>query len=503
MVLRSARPASPCPATPTLPAALSRLLLVLAVVAGALLAAVPVGLSPVRPPAAAAAGTGDDYPTALRTPARDAVVDPWLFYNRECTSFTAWRLNQQLGTPAAPYAFSNTMRGPNGTSVHFGNAGAWRDAAVAGGWRVDQVPAVGAVAWFAAYSPGAGRFGHVAIVTAIAPDGTVSIEEYNVAAPGVYGTRTGIRPSGYLHIADTPPGLVAGPATATSTPLAAGWSDAPTVGRPTTVRVRLSNATDGRLDLSQVSLRLLGAGLDTTATCQRAAVSLPPAGSLDCVVTATPAATGTLRVTPGWVGRDGTAYPGALAPSSVEVGAPVFADLPATGAAPTQAAWSLARRVLPPVTDGSFAPDAVVSRQQLARALYVTAGSPAAPVRPCGVAPARSGRVLSDRAIAWATCAGVLPPAAARTPAATANRGELAGALYVMAGRPAATTASSPTSPPAPTITDVAASDLRAAAIRWAVATGRLTATGGLAAPDAPVRRLPLAAAAYVQAGGR
>ncbi|SMO89164.1 CHAP domain-containing protein [Melghirimyces algeriensis] len=95
-------------------------------------------------------------------------VDPWGFYIRQCTSFVAWRLNQQ------GVRFTNTMRGGR-----FGNAGNWDDNARALGIRVDKRPAVGAVAQF---NPGVGGassvYGHVAFVTAV-HGSTITIEEYN------------------------------------------------------------------------------------------------------------------------------------------------------------------------------------------------------------------------------------------------------------------------------------------------------------------------------------
>jgi len=66
--------------------------------------------------------SGDDYPTDLASAPRDSVVDPWLFYNRECTSYVAWRMNRDHGTIAQPYYFTNYMIGPNNTSGHWGNA---------------------------------------------------------------------------------------------------------------------------------------------------------------------------------------------------------------------------------------------------------------------------------------------------------------------------------------------------------------------------------------------
>ena len=63
-------------------------------------------------PATAAATLGqDDYPANLKTAPRDVVLDSWGFYNRNCTSFAAWRMNDLLGRHSAPWAFVNTMRG--------------------------------------------------------------------------------------------------------------------------------------------------------------------------------------------------------------------------------------------------------------------------------------------------------------------------------------------------------------------------------------------------------
>ena len=73
------------------------------------------------------------------------------------------------------------------------------------GYRVDHVPAIGAVA-----QTDAGRVGHVAWVSAIGP-GTVTIEEYNHSLPGGYGTRT--VPVGdfrYLHLDDVAPSPLVG-----------------------------------------------------------------------------------------------------------------------------------------------------------------------------------------------------------------------------------------------------------------------------------------------------
>ncbi len=62
---------------------------------------------------------GDDYPAYLRNAERDSIIDPWRFYNRECTSFVAWRMNS-----ANHVDFQNFMDGGR-----FGSAYNWDDNA--------------------------------------------------------------------------------------------------------------------------------------------------------------------------------------------------------------------------------------------------------------------------------------------------------------------------------------------------------------------------------------
>lgn len=94
-------------------------------------------------------------------------VDAWKFYNRQCTSFVAWRLND-AGIP-----FYNHMRGGR-----FGNATNWDvNARKIGGIKVNKKPAPGAVAQWKAGNHASG-FGHVAYVTEVKGD-KITIEEYN------------------------------------------------------------------------------------------------------------------------------------------------------------------------------------------------------------------------------------------------------------------------------------------------------------------------------------
>jgi surface antigen len=125
-----------------------------------------------------------------------SIGDSWGFVLRNCTSFVAWRLQERNRMAG----FANDFGGE-----HWGNAENWDDVARRLGYRVDHVPAIGAVA-----QSDDGRVGHVAWVSAIGP-GTVTIEEYNHATPGGYGSRT--VPVGdfrYLHLDDVAPSPLIG-----------------------------------------------------------------------------------------------------------------------------------------------------------------------------------------------------------------------------------------------------------------------------------------------------
>jgi surface antigen len=117
--------------------------------------------------------------------------DPWGFALRNCTSFVAWRLRMTNGLGD----FENHFGG-----VHWGNAAQWNEAATQLGYLADDVPAVGAVA-----QTDDGPHGHVAWVSAVG-DGTVTVEEYNMAVAGGYDVRTVPASSfRYLHLDDLAP----------------------------------------------------------------------------------------------------------------------------------------------------------------------------------------------------------------------------------------------------------------------------------------------------------
>src|SRR5450631_3001319 len=87
--------------------------------------------------AASSAVIGNDYPSNLANASKDSLVDPWSFYNRECTSFVAWRLNHSNGV-----AFNDFYGGPK-----WGNAENWGPTARSLEIVVNNTPTVGSVAW--------------------------------------------------------------------------------------------------------------------------------------------------------------------------------------------------------------------------------------------------------------------------------------------------------------------------------------------------------------------
>lgn len=152
-----------------------------------------LGVVAFAPPSQATPGM-DDYPSNLKRAAKDGKVDPWRFYNRECTSFVAWRLNNDNLIPFDDY-----------WGTHWGNASNWKAAATRLGFIVDNHPVVGSVAWWRAGSVGS-SVGHVAWVQKVSAS-SITVEEYNYLRRGYYDTRTisttsTVWPSGFIHLHD-------------------------------------------------------------------------------------------------------------------------------------------------------------------------------------------------------------------------------------------------------------------------------------------------------------
>lgn len=121
------------------------------------------------------------------------------FNYRNCTDFVAWFLGISW----------SSFRFPAGQ----GNASDWEAYAANAGLEVTHSPSVGDVAWWGRER--AQGFGHVAIVTAVNSNGTVTIAEYNGDGEGDYDLRPNVVADAYLHKpAPTPPPAPAQPSAA-------------------------------------------------------------------------------------------------------------------------------------------------------------------------------------------------------------------------------------------------------------------------------------------------
>ena len=112
---------------------------------------------------------GGGYPGQWCNVPMDTVVDNWGMYNRECVSYTAFRV--AASGRHMPYWGGS------------GNANQWDDNARAAGIPVDGNPRVGDVA-----ISNAGYYGHAMYVEAVHGDGTISISQYNADWRGTYST---------------------------------------------------------------------------------------------------------------------------------------------------------------------------------------------------------------------------------------------------------------------------------------------------------------------------
>lgn len=123
---------------------------------------------------------GGGYPAKWCEIPMDAVIDSWGMYNRECVSYTAFRV-------AASGRYMPYWGG-------IGNANQWDDNARRAGIPVDQNPQVGDVA-----ISNAGFYGHSMYVESVNANGTITVSQYNAALNGRYSVAT-INPSGLYFI---------------------------------------------------------------------------------------------------------------------------------------------------------------------------------------------------------------------------------------------------------------------------------------------------------------
>lgn len=110
------------------------------------------------------------YPERLDRASQDSVVDPWGMYNRECVSYTAWKVYQS--GRRMPYWGGR------------GNANEWPSSAEADGIETGSTPKKGAVA-IAFIGP----YGHAMYVEEVLKNGDIRISEYNYFVDGTYTER--------------------------------------------------------------------------------------------------------------------------------------------------------------------------------------------------------------------------------------------------------------------------------------------------------------------------
>lgn len=118
------------------------------------------------------AGTGHGgYPNAWAYAPQDTIVDNWGMYNRECVSYTAYKVS--ASGRHMPYWGGH------------GNANQWPASARASGIPMDHNPRVGDVAISMA-----GQWGHAMYVEKVNGDGTIYVSQYNYGTPGAYSEMT-------------------------------------------------------------------------------------------------------------------------------------------------------------------------------------------------------------------------------------------------------------------------------------------------------------------------
>jgi len=119
------------------------------------------------------------YPAYLDRAAQDSLVDPWGMFNRECVSYTAWKVYQTYGY--MPYWGGH------------GNANQWPASARADGIATGTVPKPHSVA----ISMG-GAYGHAMWVEGVSGN-TIYVSQYNYDLQGHYSEMS-INGSGLIYI---------------------------------------------------------------------------------------------------------------------------------------------------------------------------------------------------------------------------------------------------------------------------------------------------------------
>jgi surface antigen len=265
-----------------------------------------------------AAHVGNDYPYATlgQFDHQSEGTDAWNEYYGQCDSFAAWKVYENLAGSAAQHPSIIPAPGwqPSNASISpvnqyaWGNADAWA-AQFGAHYVVDTIPSPGAIAYWpnATTDPqdgnppdpsgGIGEFGHVAYVDDVYPDGSITIEQYNMRENGEYSVAHLANGQGYtdnsfglgsfsvpwpkyfIHVADnlSPGGTQ--PTEPAVGVVSAGYSSLPLVigpgspsGEFTTGSVWYSQPGHGEIGTEQYT-HTNGASADSTATWKPAGLA--------------------------------------------------------------------------------------------------------------------------------------------------------------------------------------------------------------------------------------
>jgi len=124
---------------------------------------------------------GDTYPSPWCGSGQDSMIDSWGMYNRECVSYTAWKVAE------------SGRHMPYWGGV--GNANQWDDNARAEGIPVDGNPRTGDVA-----IKNSQPYGHAMYVESVNGDGTINISQYNADLQGHFSRAYNVSPGGLVFI---------------------------------------------------------------------------------------------------------------------------------------------------------------------------------------------------------------------------------------------------------------------------------------------------------------
>lgn len=147
---------------------------------------------------------GNDYPyDGLGQFEHQGLTDAWHEYDGQCDSFAAWKVYETLGgtaradaatIPAAGFSPADRgispvvgYAGAGAPASNWGDARDWGRVATANNWPVDNRPSPGSIAWWNDQGTGM-PVGHVGYVTDVYPDGSITVESYNLRANGQYST---------------------------------------------------------------------------------------------------------------------------------------------------------------------------------------------------------------------------------------------------------------------------------------------------------------------------